>query len=134
MRITSIGWVFAGMHSRMSCTPAGMPRSARSFCCTPALRFVLPAVPALRERIEALVRDPAALSGAMSMSAAKVFSPPRALRSVSLPPSKSTPAPVPSLQRPGAVLSRAQLEDRLYGWGEEVGSNAVEDVPEKMAA
>jgi DNA-binding response OmpR family regulator len=30
------------------------------------------------------------------------------------------------LQRPGAVLSRAQLEDRLYGWGGEIGSNAVE--------
>ncbi len=30
------------------------------------------------------------------------------------------------LQRPGAVLSRAQLEERLYGWDEEVGSNAVE--------
>jgi two-component system OmpR family response regulator/two-component system response regulator QseB len=29
------------------------------------------------------------------------------------------------LQRPGAVLSRAQLEDRLYGWGEEIESNAV---------
>ena len=30
------------------------------------------------------------------------------------------------LQRPGAVLSRAQLEERLYGWGEEIESNAVE--------
>jgi two-component system response regulator QseB len=30
------------------------------------------------------------------------------------------------LQRPGAVLSRAQLEDRLYGWGESIGSNAIE--------
>ncbi len=30
------------------------------------------------------------------------------------------------LQRPGAVLSRAQLEDRLYGWGDAVESNAVE--------
>jgi two-component system response regulator QseB len=30
------------------------------------------------------------------------------------------------LARPGVVLSRAQLEERLYGWGEEVGSNAVE--------
>jgi DNA-binding response OmpR family regulator len=30
------------------------------------------------------------------------------------------------LQRPGAVLSRAQLEDRLYGWEEQIGSNAVE--------
>lgn len=29
------------------------------------------------------------------------------------------------LSRPGAVLSRAQLEDRLYGWGEEIESNAV---------
>ena len=30
------------------------------------------------------------------------------------------------LQRPGAVLSRAQIEDRLYGWDEPIGSNAVE--------
>jgi DNA-binding response OmpR family regulator len=30
------------------------------------------------------------------------------------------------LQRPGAVLSRTQLEDRLYGWDEQVESNAVE--------
>ncbi|WP_418320020.1 response regulator [Piscinibacter sakaiensis] len=29
------------------------------------------------------------------------------------------------MMRPGAVLSRAQLEDRLYGWGEEIESNAV---------
>ncbi len=28
--------------------------------------------------------------------------------------------------RPGAILSRADLEDRIYGWGEEVESNAVE--------
>jgi DNA-binding response OmpR family regulator len=30
------------------------------------------------------------------------------------------------LERPGTVLSRAQLEQRIYGWGEEVESNAVE--------
>ncbi|MBU6436540.1 MAG: response regulator transcription factor [Betaproteobacteria bacterium] len=30
------------------------------------------------------------------------------------------------LQRPGAILSRSELEDRLYGWNEEVESNAVE--------
>jgi len=30
------------------------------------------------------------------------------------------------MMRPGAILSRAQLEDRLYGWGESVESNAVE--------
>lgn len=30
------------------------------------------------------------------------------------------------LERPAAVLSRSQLEDRLYGWGGEVASNAIE--------
>ncbi|MET3132085.1 two-component system OmpR family response regulator [Oxalobacteraceae bacterium GrIS 1.11] len=28
--------------------------------------------------------------------------------------------------RPGAILSRLELEERIYGWGEEVESNAVE--------
>ncbi len=30
------------------------------------------------------------------------------------------------LESPGIPLSRAQLEDRLYGWEQEIGSNAVE--------
>ena len=30
------------------------------------------------------------------------------------------------LERPGAILSREQLEHRIYGWGEEVASNAVD--------
>lgn len=30
------------------------------------------------------------------------------------------------LVRPGAILSRSDLEDRIYGWGQEVESNAVE--------
>ncbi len=30
------------------------------------------------------------------------------------------------LQRPGSVLSRAQLEDRVYGWKDPVESNAIE--------
>ncbi|MBB3018050.1 DNA-binding response OmpR family regulator [Microvirga lupini] len=30
------------------------------------------------------------------------------------------------LERPGAILSRKQLEDALYGWGDEVESNAVD--------
>jgi two-component system response regulator QseB len=30
------------------------------------------------------------------------------------------------MQRPGAVLSREQLEESVYGWSEEVGSNAIE--------
>ncbi|MCR5863946.1 MAG: response regulator [Aquincola tertiaricarbonis] len=29
------------------------------------------------------------------------------------------------MARPGAILSRQQLEDKLYGWGEEVESNTV---------
>jgi two-component system, OmpR family, response regulator QseB len=30
------------------------------------------------------------------------------------------------MERPGVILSRAQIEERLYGWGEEIESNAVE--------
>jgi two-component system OmpR family response regulator/two-component system response regulator QseB len=30
------------------------------------------------------------------------------------------------LERPGAILSREQLEERIYGWGEEVTSNAID--------
>lgn len=30
------------------------------------------------------------------------------------------------MSRPGRILSRAEIEERLYGWGDEVESNAVE--------
>lgn len=30
------------------------------------------------------------------------------------------------LERPGQILSRGQLEDRIYGWGREVESNAID--------
>ncbi len=30
------------------------------------------------------------------------------------------------MQRNGAVLSREQLEESVYGWGQEIGSNAIE--------
>jgi two-component system response regulator QseB len=30
------------------------------------------------------------------------------------------------MERPGRLQSRARLEERLYGWQEEIGSNAVE--------
>ena len=30
------------------------------------------------------------------------------------------------LERPGALLSRSQLEEKVYGWGEEVESNTIE--------
>ncbi|MBB5666630.1 DNA-binding response OmpR family regulator [Rhizobium leguminosarum] len=29
-------------------------------------------------------------------------------------------------ERPGLILSRSQLEERIYGWGEEIESNAIE--------
>jgi len=32
----------------------------------------------------------------------------------------------PLIARPGMILSRAQLEEKLYGWGDEIASNAVE--------
>ena len=32
----------------------------------------------------------------------------------------------PMVLRPGAVFSRAQLEDKLFGWKEDISSNAVE--------
>ncbi len=32
----------------------------------------------------------------------------------------------PLIARPGMVLSRAQLEEKLYGWKDEISSNAVE--------
>ena len=30
------------------------------------------------------------------------------------------------MREPGTVVSRAKLEDSVYGWGEEVGSNSIE--------
>jgi DNA-binding response OmpR family regulator len=30
------------------------------------------------------------------------------------------------IERPGQILSRCQLEDKIYGWGEEVESNAID--------
>jgi two-component system OmpR family response regulator len=30
------------------------------------------------------------------------------------------------LVRPGAILSRADLEEKIYAWGDEVESNAIE--------
>jgi two-component system OmpR family response regulator len=32
----------------------------------------------------------------------------------------------PLLARPGVVLSRAQIEQKLYGWKDDISSNAVE--------
>jgi len=32
------------------------------------------------------------------------------------------------MERPGQILSRSQIESRIYGWGDEVQSNAVDVV------
>lgn len=36
------------------------------------------------------------------------------------------------MRRPGHILSRAQLEERVYGWGAEVESNAIEYVIHRL--
>jgi two-component system, OmpR family, response regulator QseB len=33
---------------------------------------------------------------------------------------------LPLMEQPGVPLSRAELEERIYGWDEDIGSNAVE--------
>jgi two-component system, OmpR family, response regulator QseB len=38
------------------------------------------------------------------------------------------------LERPGAILPKPALEARLYGWGEEVESNAVEVLVHRLRA
>lgn len=38
------------------------------------------------------------------------------------------------LERPGAVLPKPALEERLYGWGEEVESNALEVLVHRLRA
>ena len=30
------------------------------------------------------------------------------------------------MERPGTILSRSQLEEAIYGWGEEIESNAID--------
>ncbi|KST61155.1 XRE family transcriptional regulator [Methylobacterium sp. GXS13] len=32
------------------------------------------------------------------------------------------------MERPGRILSRGQIEERIYGWGEEVESNAIDAI------
>ncbi len=36
------------------------------------------------------------------------------------------------MRRPGIILSRDQLEERVYGWGAEVESNAIEYVIHRL--
>ena len=59
----------------------------------------------------------------------------RVARGVDVPVSRREFAILHALmERPGTVLSRVQLEDRLYGWDMEVESNAVEVHIHKLRA
>ena len=84
----------------------------------------------LAARIRALVRRSAGRAEPMIEHLGVAFDP--ATREVTL---RGKPVPLSArelavlealLERPGVVLSRAQIEERLYGWGEEIESNAVE--------
>ena len=84
----------------------------------------------LAARLRALLRRGAGRAGPVTRSGEVELNP--ATREVRL---KGEPVAVSPrefavlealLARPGVVLSRAQLEDKLYGWSDSVESNAVE--------
>jgi len=81
-------------------------------------------------RVRALLRRHAGIAGPLLECGALVLDPVKRevrLRGELLALSAKEFALLETLmQRPGAVLSREQLEDALYGWEREVGSNAVE--------
>jgi two-component system response regulator QseB len=84
----------------------------------------------LAARIRALLRRRAGRSAALLEHLGVTLDPAthavqRAGQEVSLSPREFALLQL-LLERPGTILSRAQLEERLYGWGEEVESNAVE--------
>jgi two-component system response regulator QseB len=81
-------------------------------------------------RIRALLRRNAASASPLHMFGAVCLDPVKktvTLRGAEVNLSPREFAIVEALmQRPGAVLSREKLEESIYGWGEEIGSNAVE--------
>lgn len=81
-------------------------------------------------RVHALLRRHAGSGSSLYTAGALVLDPVRKLVSRDGAPVPLSPREFMLLEalmrRPGAVLSRAQLEESMYGWGEEVGSNAVE--------
>jgi two-component system response regulator QseB len=84
----------------------------------------------LTARIRALLRrraghaEPTLTRGALTLDAVRSVA---TIRGGTVTLSKREFALLWSLaETPGAVLSRAQLEEKLYGWQEEIESNAVE--------
>jgi two-component system, OmpR family, response regulator QseB len=81
-------------------------------------------------RVRALLRRNAGSGSPLLKCGALVLDPLRKLvtqRDVTVDLSAKEFAVLEALmQRPGAVLSRAQLEESVYGWGDEIGSNAIE--------
>jgi two-component system response regulator QseB len=81
-------------------------------------------------RVRALLRRHAGSGSPLLQSGTLVLDPVRKTVTRSGVPIELSPREFTVLealmQRPGAVLSRERLEDSVYGWGEEVGSNAIE--------
>jgi two-component system OmpR family response regulator len=85
----------------------------------------------LLARVRAVLRRKAGAAQATLSNGSVVLNPATRQASIdSQPPVQLSNREFALLQalmvRPGAILSRAELEDRIYGWGEEVESNAVE--------
>jgi two-component system response regulator QseB len=81
-------------------------------------------------RVRALLRRHAGSGTPLLQSGSLVLDPARKTVTRSGEPVQLSPREFAVLealmQRPGVVLSRERLEDSVYGWGEEVGSNAIE--------
>ena len=84
----------------------------------------------LLARIRAVVRRKAGVAGPVLASGALTLDPATREASVSGTSTRLSSREFALLQalmfRPGAILSRSELEDRIYGWNQEVESNAIE--------
>ena len=84
----------------------------------------------LLARMRAVVRRQGGVAGPLLGGSALSLDPVTREASVNGKPTRLSGREFSLLQalmvRPGAILSRSELEDRIYGWNEEVESNAVE--------
>ena len=84
----------------------------------------------LLARIRAVVRRKAGVAGPVLASGTLTLDPATREASVSGTSTRLSSREFALLQalmfRPGAILSRSELEDRIYGWNQEVESNAIE--------
>jgi len=81
-------------------------------------------------RVRALLRRAAGNPQAVHVAGALTLDPARRLVTLEGQPVELSAREFSVLEvlmrRPGTVLSRKELEDSVYGWGEEVASNAIE--------